>query len=93
MKRRLSMHILVIAGAAGLAACGPPRSTGPAPESANSAQPSAPDAGLAAVAPTRRGLMVPSDTGMGAGSTGSTTTTGTNGKAVGPTLGNTSNGN
>jgi hypothetical protein len=96
-----SMHrcsrglFLGIAGAMFLAcACSPaPSSTAP-PQTAGSAPVAGEaDAGLAVIAPTRKGIMVPSDTGIGAGPPGGGSTTGTNGKALGPTMGNQGTGN
>ena len=53
---------------------------------------SAPDAGLPAPAPSRRGVMMPSDTGIGAMPSGTGPTTGTAGRSTSPMIGNSGGG-
>jgi hypothetical protein len=65
-------------------ACGAPRTQPPL--TAASEEP--PDGGLPEPpASKKKGIILPSDTGLGAGPSGATSYTGTNGTAVGPTLG------
>jgi hypothetical protein len=65
-------------------ACGAPRTQPPL----TAASEETPDGGLPATPPSKKkGVIMPSDTGLGAGPSGATSYTGTNGNAVGPTLG------
>ena len=90
-----SAFVIVVAiGAALLGACGTPGSTVRPPEPQNSALPWS-DAGVPPPLPstsTRRGVIVPSDTGLGSTPSGSFPVTGTSGGAVGPTLGSPTGG-
>jgi hypothetical protein len=93
--RGFFLVMVCVLGAALPSACGPPRSSGPAPQTpASPPISSASDAGLPDPAPSsRHGVIVPGDTGMGAAPSGSAPATGTNGNAIGPTLGTPSGGN
>jgi hypothetical protein len=86
--------IVLAVAAASLIACGTVGSTDRPPESQNGASTWS-DAGVPRPIPpasTRRGVIVPSDTGLGATPSGSASVTGTSGGAVGPTFGSP-NGN
>jgi hypothetical protein len=90
--------LLAVIGVSGLAGCGPSSQSNALPaQSAGSPGTieAVPDGGSLPSSPaSRKGVLVPSDTGMGASdSSGMKTNTGTNGPAVGPTLGNPSGGN
>jgi len=83
--RALSFGLLLLA-LAGLAepACG--RTQAPPPLTAAPDEPS--DGGLPVPPPSaKKSIIVPADTGLGAGPSGTSSYTGTNGTAVGPTLG------
>jgi hypothetical protein len=65
-------------------ACG--RTQAPPPQSAAESEPT--DGGLPVPPPSaKKSVIVPADTGLGAGPSGTSSYTGTNGTAVGPTLG------
>lgn len=77
-----------VVAAALVAACGPAQSNGHSPRTAGSTSTSS-DAGLPQPKPSsQKGIIVPSDTGIGAGPPGSPSDTGTSGRAAGPNLGN-----
>jgi hypothetical protein len=85
--RSFSARLLAIVAGTWLLACGPPRTTSAPRSPANAPLPD--DAGLPPPPPSaRRGVIVPSDTGLGAQPPGSAPATGTSGGSVGPTLGN-----
>jgi hypothetical protein len=67
-------------------ACG--ASYDPPPQTPASASGSPADGGLPIPpASSKKGVIMPGDTGLGASPSGTTTSTGTNGAAVGPTVG------
>jgi hypothetical protein len=88
----LRAWVLAIVGAASLGACGASRSNSEPPQSEGSAQAS-PDGGMMLPPPpppSKKGIIVPSDTGIGAAGepSGIPSNTGTAGRAVGPSVGN-----
>jgi hypothetical protein len=86
MKAPARYVLLTLLAADTVLACGPARSSGPDPRSSASSS-LAPDGGLPTPAPsTKRGLIVPSDTGLGSQPTGSGPSTGTNGGRMDPGL-------
>jgi hypothetical protein len=74
-----------------LPACGGTQSNAEPPR-APAAVSAAPDAGLPAPVPSRRGVIVPSDTGMGSMPSGPGPTTGTAGRGTSPMIGNPGGG-
>lgn len=79
--------LLLVAMSGG--ACGSAASNSPPPHAAT---PVNPDGGLPPPPPSKeKGVFVPSDTGLGAQPTGAGQTTGTNGRAMAPTLGSPGN--
>ena len=82
---RLGLGALTFLGGA----CGSSTSTAPPPRAA---VPVTTDGGLPPPAPSvKKGLIVPSDTGLGSAPTGTGTSTGTEGRTMPPSLGSPGN--
>jgi hypothetical protein len=80
--------VLVVLVAAAVPACR--TSSEPQPARSAADQEPLPDGGLPLPPPSaKKGIFVPADTGLGAGPSGINSSTGTNGTAVGPTIGTT----
>jgi hypothetical protein len=85
----LTRFAVLLLWLAGTVACGSTSSSAPPPRAA---APVSPDGGLPPPPPSHtKGVFVPSDTGLGAQPAGSGPTTGTEGRSMGPTLGNPGN--
>jgi hypothetical protein len=85
---------MIVLSVAGLVACRTGGYNTPPPRTVTSPPPGGvPESEMPPTTSTRKGVMVPSDTGIGGGPPGVPNNTGTNGRAVGPTLGSPGNGN